>query len=464
MLFHTWTFAVFFLIVYPVYLAVRKNNSLMNLWLMLASYVFYGWWNPYYIALLFGSSAVDFFMVVLMDRSKSTSERRAWLIVSLVANFGLLAVFKYSGFLGTNANALLGWLHVPQSVPEWHFLLPIGISFHTFQSMSYTIDAYRGNVKPEKNFIRFLTFVSFFPQLVAGPIERASNLLTQLQESPVITKEDLRSGVSLFIVGLFKKIALADFLSPYVDMVYGQPGNYESSELLLATFAFAWQIYFDFSGYTDMARGVARVMGFRLMVNFNAPYLATGLGDFWGRWHISLSTWFRDYVYIPLGGNRGSKWKTCRNLILTFLLSGIWHGAAWTFVIWGGMHGLGLVATRGLEQSEFYRRRFPDWIKRVAVFSFVGCAWIFFRARNVSESLLIISRIFSWEVGPSQISVVALILICAIWGVQFLRELGPRAREFLECQPIRAAMMAAMLVYLVIVARPSSQQFIYFQF
>ncbi len=226
--------------------------------------------------------------------------------------------------------------------------------------MSYTIDAYRGTIKTERSFIRFLTFVSFFPQLVAGPIERAGNLLPQLQNTPPITRQDITDGLSLFLVGFFKKVALADYLARYVDVVYGNPGKFEAAALVLATFAFGWQIYFDFSGYTDMARGIALVMGFHLMLNFNNPYTATGLGDFWNRWHISLSTWFKDYLYFPLGGSRHGNLRTYFNMFVTMVVSGIWHGAAWTFVIWGALHALGRCCTRELEFTRFYQTRIPQ--------------------------------------------------------------------------------------------------------
>src|SRR5581483_5418820 len=410
MLFHTWVFFVFFLIVYPIYLAVRKNNQLMNVWLLIASYTFYGWWNPYYLLLLFGTSAIDYAMVLLMERNRRT--RKLWLVISLVSNFGFLAYFKYSGFLTENLNGLLASIGIklpdPVAYPnamlalvgvhEDRFfsrvILPIGISFHTFQSMSYTIDAYFGHIKTERNFVRFLTFVSFFPQLVAGPIERARNLLPQLQSRPVITRTDLADGLSLFVFGFFKKVALADYLAKYVDKVYDAPGRYQAPALVLATVAFAWQIYFDFSGYTDMARGVARAMGFRLMLNFNNPYTATGLGDFWARWHISLSTWFKDYVYFPLGGNRHGVLFTYRNMFLTMLISGIWHGAAWTFVIWGALHALGRIVTRELERTEFYRHRVPTLVKQAGVFAFVCFAWIFFRAQSLNDAWIIIRRMF----------------------------------------------------------------------
>src|SRR5947208_6107311 len=404
MLFHTWVFFVFFLIVYPVYLLVRTNNRLMNLWLMLASYVFYGWWwfatshqkpedcwkNPY-LLLLFGTSAIDYVMVLFMERSRTQAMRRLWLIVSLVSNFGFLGYFKYSDFITANLNALLAMmgssfelpnpvaypnagikaLHLPQEWLSERVILPVGISFHTFQSMSDTIDASRGSIQTARRLARFLTFVSFFPQLVAGPIERASNLLPQLQMTPSITRQDLSDGLSLFLVGFFKKVALADYLARYVDLVYGNPGQYQSAALILATVAFGWQIYFDFSGYTDMARGIAEMMGFRLMLNFNNPYTATGLGDFWGRWHISLSTWFKDYVYFPLGGNRVALWETYRNMFITMVISGIWHGADWGFIIWGGLHAVGRCATRNLELTFFYKERVPRIVKQMAIFTFV---------------------------------------------------------------------------------------------
>src|SRR5256714_757370 len=456
MSFHTWVFFVFFLIVYPVYLLVRKNNQLMNLWLMLASYTFYGWWNPWYLLLLFGTSAIDYLMVVLMERKQST--RKLWLIISLVSNFGFLGYFKYSGFITDNLNALFGQIGLyfrlpnPAAYPnavlgllgapdDWFFntvLLPIGISFHTFQSMSYTIDAYRGTIQTERSFIRFLTFVSFFPQLVAGPIERASNLLPQLQSAPTITRQGIADGLSLFLVGFFKKVALADYLAKYVDLVYGNPSQFQAPALLLATVAFGWQIYFDFSGYTDMARGIALFMGFRLMLNFNNPYTATGLGDFWNRWHISLSTWFKDYVYFPLGGSRGSTLRTYRNMFLTMVISGIWHGAAWTFVIWGSLHALGRCLTREVEQTEFYRVRIPRLVKQLLVFTFVTFTWIFFRAQSLSDAQLIIRRLFTarWTADP-RLPLLMAALVLAVWLYELLYNSRSMLRPYLQAPPVR---------------------------
>jgi alginate O-acetyltransferase complex protein AlgI len=464
MLFHTWVFAVFFLIVFPVYLIVRKNNSVMNVWLMIASYAFYGWWNPLYLVLLFGSSAVDYLMVLFMEKSESPRTRKIWLVISLVSNFGLLGVFKYAGFLVDNVNALLIAVHAPYAIPNPDIVLPIGISFHTFQSMSYTIDAYHRKIQTERSFVRFLTFVSFFPQLVAGPIERASNLLPQLQGTPVVTKRDMVDGLSLFVVGFFKKVAMADFLSIYVDRIYAHPESFQSSHLLMATFAFAWQIYFDFSGYTDMARGIACFMGFRLMLNFNNPYVATGLGDFWNRWHISLSTWFKDYVYFPLGGNRGGKWFTYRNMVATMLISGLWHGAAWGYIIWGALHAVGRVVTRELEQSSIYRDRVPKIVKQLGVFVFVSFTWIFFRGQTWGKSWLVLSRIFTTGWVNPEFPGLALLLIFAIWIYQFLYTSEGLGRRIVEWTPLRVALVGAMLAYLGLVAQPGSQQFIYFQF
>jgi alginate O-acetyltransferase complex protein AlgI len=484
MLFHTWVFFVFFAIVYPVYLLVRRNNRLMNIWMMIASYTFYGWWNPWYLLLLFGTSAIDYLMVLLMERSKLSRTRTMWLVISLVSNFGFLGYFKYSGFLTENINALLAGMGLPAKLPDpvaypnamlaflgvredylfRRVILPIGISFHTFQSMSYTIDAYKGAIQTERSFVRFLTFVSFFPQLVAGPIERASNLLPQLASTPRVTRQDLADGLSLFLVGFFKKVALADYLAQYVDPVYGNPGLFHAPALALATVAFGWQIYFDFSGYTDMARGIALLMGFRMMLNFNNPYAATGLGDFWNRWHISLSTWFKDYLYFPLGGSRHGTLRTYYNMFVTMIVSGIWHGAAWTFVIWGGLHALGRCLTRELEQTPFYKEKIPRFAKQVAVFSFVTFTWIFFRAQSTSDAWLIIRRIATGGWSDPRFPLVMAALVLAVWLYQLIYTSRWSLRDLVTTAPVRVGLAMLMIAYLAIVAQPSTKQFIYFQF
>jgi alginate O-acetyltransferase complex protein AlgI len=306
--------------------------------------------------------------------------------------------------------------------------------------------------------------VSFFPQLVAGPIERAHNLLPQLQQTPRITRRDLTDGLSLFLVGFFKKVALADYFAQYVDPVYGNPGLFQAPALILATLAFAWQIYFDFSGYTDMARGIAALMGFRMMLNFNNPYAATGLGDFWNRWHISLSTWFKDYLYFPLGGSRRGKSRTYINMFITMIVSGIWHGAAWTFVVWGGLHALGRCLTRELEQTEVYQQRIPRLAKQLAVFTFVAFTWIFFRAQSLSDAGLIISRIFTTGWADPRFPVVMAILVLAVWAYQLIYTSPLSLYRWIDMEPVRVGLAALMITYLAIVAQPSTKQFIYFQF
>jgi D-alanyl-lipoteichoic acid acyltransferase DltB (MBOAT superfamily) len=407
--------------------------------------------------------------VLLMALGALLSSRRIWLVISVFNNLALLLFFKYAGFLVENLNALLAWGHLAVALPQpdtlmpygWKYLLPVGISFFTFQSLSYTIDFYLGNVPRERNFLRFATFVCFFPQLMAGPIERAKHLLPQYQTFPEIRLQNFTDGASLFLVGLFKKLALANYLSYYVERVYSNPAKFDAPALLVGTFAFAWQIYCDFSGYTDMARGVAKVMGFNLILNFRNPYLATGIGEFWTRWHISLSSWFRDYVYIPLGGNRCGKFLTYRNLLITFAVSGIWHGAKWTFLIWGLLHGLGVMITRELERSAFYRQRVPKVAKQAGVFLFVCFAWIFFRADSLDDALLIVQRIFKAPWHDPQVPALMLLMVGLVWLYAIVYE--SRWREYLKHPPVRVATAVFMILYLCVFSSGGGS-FIYFQF
>lgn len=485
MLFHTWLFAAFFVIAYTVYLALRKSRFRIH-WLLLVSYFFYAGWNPLYLPLIVFSTVVDYVAVVYMERS---GRRKLWLWISLINNLGLLVFFKYSGFFTANLNEMLTWLGTEFTLPNpadrtWKFgadllnplleaagwnyripheaVLPVGISFYTFQSMSYTIDFYRGRIERERNFIKFAAYVAFFPQLVAGPIERAKHLLPQLSSEPRIKLQNVTEGLSLFIVGLFKKIALADYLALYVDEAYANPSGQSAPVLLFATFAFAWQIYFDFSGYTDMARGIGRAMGFDFMLNFNNPYLATGLSDFWARWHISLSTWFRDYVYVPLGGNRGGAFSLYRNLFITFVISGLWHGAGWTFIIWGALHALGTMVTRRLERWETYKQKVPRICKQIMVFGFVCFAWIFFRAQNLNDAWDIIATIATGAWTDPRFPVLALGLTMSIWVYQWLYE--SRARQILQKPYVKIVLVVLMIVYLCLVPGSQGKPFIYFNF
>ncbi len=458
MLFQTWSFLIFFLVAYPLYLLV-KGTRLRLPWLLLISYVFYAWLDWRYLILIAYVSVVDYVVVARMAKS---SRKSLWLFVSIANSLLLLGVFKYGRFAMDNVNALLSALQVPYLLPRPGMLLPAGLSFYLFQSMGYVIDNYRGTIERERSFIRYATFVAYFPRLLAGPIERAGNLLPQLRETPRITGADFADGLSLFVVGLFKKVALANYLALYVNKVYAAPGDFQAPALILATFLFAWQIYFDFSGYTDMARGIAAMMGIRLMLNFNNPYLATSLGEFWNRWHISLSSWFKDYVYIPLGGNRKGKFSTYRNIFLTMVLSGLWHGAAWTYVLWGAVHAIGRFATRELERTAFYRDRVPSFVKQAFVFAIVTFAWIFFRATSIGDAWQIVTRIFTSGLANPYCPLLAVAFIAVVWIYQYLFD--SRLRWALEFRAVRMALVVLMLTYLALFAPSGEQPFIYMQF
>jgi alginate O-acetyltransferase complex protein AlgI len=482
MLFHDWTFALFLLIFYPLFLLL-KGTRLRVPWLLLASYVFYGLTEPVYVLLILYSTSVDYLAVVAMARTRG---KRRWLVLSIVNNLVLLGFFKYGAFVAENVNALLASLAAPcempvpgtylaqglnallagwelsYRVPDFGAVLPIGISFFVFRSMTYTIDYYRGNAEREPGFLHDATFVALFPQIMMGPIDRAKALLPQLRRRCSLSRRDVADGLSLFAVGLFKKVALADYLGLYVDQVYDMPHQAQTPALILATFAYAWQIYFDFSGYTDMARGLGRMIGIRVMLNFNNPYLATGLGDFWRRWHISLSTWFRDYLYIPLGGSRRGELRTYLNICLTMVVCGLWHGATWTFVIWGAVHAAGYCLTRRLERSPFYQQRVPRDAKQLYTFCVVSFAWIFFRAESLADAWLIVTRIFTSGWADPACPLLALILVFCVWLYQSTYE--SRLRPALASGPVRVGLVVFMVVYLAVVGSSGAREFIYLQF
>ena len=459
MFFHSMAFLGFFAVVFPVHLALRKT-PFRNAWLLVASYFFYAWWNPVYLLLIVVTTLVDFFAV---QRIEDSPHPKRWLAISLASTLGALFYFKYAGFLSRNVNLLAGALGLHATMPVHDPLLPLGISFFTFQSISYAVDVYRRTVSAERNLLHYALYVSFFPQMISGPICRATWLLPQIRGTPVIRTEDVTAGASLFLVGLFKKVAIADYLTIYVDRIYRAPESAQAPALLLATFAFAWQIYFDFSGYTDMARGIARAMGYNLTPNFNAPYVSSDLGEFWSRWNITISSWFRDYVYIPLGGNRGSRAKTARNVFLTMIISGVWHGASWTFVFWGAIHGLGRIATRELGPMAALIRKTPVWIQRIAVFCFVTFAWIFFRATSISDCCLIVLRIFSSGWADPRFPILMLVPIVAVWVWQLDQERAKPGGRILVA-PARVASAVFMSGSLLFVAQSDTQKFIYFNF
>ena len=337
MLFNSMAFMVFLPIVFIIYwLLPHKYRWIL---LLLSSYYFYMSWNAKYVILIFLITGVSYVAALLLDGEKNSIKRKGILLASALFCLGILFFFKYFNFLSESVTSVLNYFAIPASPVMLKVMLPVGISFYTFQTLGYVIDVYRGNVKAERHFGIYATFISFFPQLVAGPIERTDNLLPQIKKRHIFNYESAVYGMKLMIWGYFKKMAIADNLAQYVDMVFSEPSAYHWLDLLIAVFFFTIQIYCDFSGYSDIAIGTARLFGIDLMTNFRSPYFSTSLQEFWSRWHISLSTWFRDYVYIPLGGNRCSKMRRSFNLLVTFLVSGLWHGANWTFLFWGGIHG-----------------------------------------------------------------------------------------------------------------------------
>ncbi len=402
MLFNSFHFLVFFpLVLFFYFLMPHKYR-----WLFLlgASYYFYMSWKPAYLILILVSTLIDYFAAILMERSIEKWKRKFYLSLSLFSNMGLLFVFKYFNFLNDAVKEIFSLFAFDYPLENLDLLLPVGISFYTFQTMSYTIDVYRREREPEKHLGIFALYVSFFPQLVAGPIERSTRLIPQFYKKCGFDYQRVTDGLKLMAWGFFKKLVIADRVAVLVNKVFNHPTQFEGLPLVVATVFFAIQIFCDFSGYSDIAIGSAKVLGFDLMENFKRPYYSKSISEFWKRWHISLSTWFRDYLYIPLGGNRVVKWRWYYNLFITFLISGLWHGANWTFVFWGGLNGLYLIVeivTAGWRKSivSFLKiDRSPIFYKclRVGITFFLTCfAWIFFRANNLSDAFHIIGNIFS---------------------------------------------------------------------
>ena len=397
MLFNSFTFLIFFPVVVTIFFVLPHRWRWA--WLLAASCYFYMAFIPVYILILFFTIAIDYVAGILIEGAEG-KRRKMWLVMSIFANVGVLAVFKYFNFLSANANAIAEVFHWPYEFPILGIILPIGLSFHTFQAMSYTIEVYRGRQAAERHLGIYALYVMFFPQLVAGPIERPQNLLHQFYEKHVIEYERVTNGLRKIAMGLFMKVVIADRLARYVNVVYNNPTDFQGLSLVVATVFFAFQIYCDFAGYSLVAIGSAEVMGFRLMKNFDRPYLSRSISEFWSRWHISLSSWFRDYVYIPLGGNRVALQRWYFNLFITFLLSGLWHGANWTFVIWGALNGFYLIfslVTKDLREGFnraiglASRPRFHTAVSILITFGLTCVAWVFFRAGSLTDALHVLS-------------------------------------------------------------------------
>ncbi len=405
MLFHSLDFLLFFPAVAAVYFLLP--GRVRYLWLLVASYYFYMGWNPQYALLIAFSTAVTYGSGLALERAGSVRQKKSVVFVSFFLNLGLLVCFKYFDFLLANVNRVGLLLHVPPIQKPFDVLLPVGISFYTFQALGYTMDVYRGEIRAEKNPLRYALFVSFFPQLVAGPIERSGNLLVQLRNVPQTVKFDyerVTGGLTLMLWGYFQKLVIADRLAIMVDRVFADYYLYQSTPLLAGAVGFSLQIYCDFASYSLIAIGAAKVFGFSLMENFNTPYFAVNIQDFWRRWHVSLSTWFRDYLYIPLGGSRCPKLRRYGNLLITFLISGLWHGASWSYVAWGGIHALYQILEKELSPAvESFNMAFHVKInsfsyrfgQSLLTFFLTVCAWVFFRAESIRTALAYLWRILT---------------------------------------------------------------------
>lgn len=431
MTFISLTFCVFLPVVLGLHFLFR-NKHRQNAVLLLASYFFYGWWDYRFLALLLLSSLVDYAAGLGMDCAPSTKIRRAWLILSFASNLGALGFFKYFNFFVDSLVIALATAGVEINTSTLNIMLPVGISFYTFQTLSYGIDVYRGDLKARRDLLAYLTYVSFFPQLVAGPIERATNLLPQFERPRRFNPAEAREGCRLMLWGFIKKMLIADNLAPIVQAAYGAPDQASGLVLAFATVAFAFQIYGDFSGYSDIAAGCSRLFGVTLTRNFAFPYFSQSITEFWRRWHISLSTWFRDYLYIPLGGSRGTQTRTAFNLLTTTLISGLWHGAAWHFVAWGALHGAALSFERfsGLRRllplsatvpgGEHLLPR-PAVVCRIAITFAITCAaWVLFRARTIEDAWLIYGKIAALLFHPPTAAECSLLLNESLRAASFL--------------------------------------------
>ncbi|MDY0171048.1 MAG: MBOAT family O-acyltransferase [Thermoguttaceae bacterium] len=475
MLFNSYTFWIFFLAVFLLYrlLGHRWQNRL----LLVASYVFYGAWDWRFLSLIWISTCIDY-LVGLKLGNHSTSGagvgRKAWLALSVCANLGLLGFFKYYGFFAEEMVGLLTWLGFSASLPSLQIILPVGISFYTFQTMSYTIDVYRRQIEPTRDLEAFALYVAFFPQLVAGPIERSTHLMPQVLKPRRLKPGDFTEGLYLVAIGMFKKVVIADNMAEIVNAVFQSPVSELSGlDCLVGVYAFAFQIYGDFSGYSAIARGVAKWLGFDIMVNFNLPYFAQSPREFWHRWHISLSTWLRDYLYIPLGGSRNGTVTTYRNLMLTMLLGGLWHGAGWTFICWGLFHGVLLCADRafGLTPSTADRRSGPWWcsILNVAItFHLVCLGWLLFRAESIGQAwsmlYLICTNHQMTVFAQFGLAMVAFYTLPLLAYELWLLLSNDRNKLLKVAWPVRAAVYSYVALMLVFFHPVVKHEFIYFQF
>lgn len=485
MIFSTSLFLLFFAVVFIIYWFVlgqiKDNDKKLKariIFLLLASYYFYMSWNPIFILLILFSTVVDYFAGKKIHKSDSQKQKKFFLILSLVTNLGFLAYFKYTNFFLDTINSVSGLVSDTGTNFFLDIVLPVGISFYTFQSMCYTIDIYYGKMKPSKDFFEFALYVTFFPQLVAGPIVRAIDFIPQLKENRVFNKINFQLATNYFLLGLFKKVVIADNIAPYSDALFAAPEQYGTIATWVGVTAYSVQIYCDFSGYSDMAIGVAALLGFKLMENFNMPYGSTSITEFWRKWHISLSSWLRDYLFIPLGGSRVSKKIFYyRNLMLTMLLGGLWHGASWNFVVWGGLHGLALIV------HKLYKTKYADnfnfskpvkalytgfsWLLTMV---FVMITWVFFRAQTFGEAATVLKNMFipkgdiNYNIPLSFIILFVITFIGHLIGKKYFYRVEDDQKHLFKNPYVQGAIFGIVIFAVLLFGSDDNQAFIYFQF
>ena len=476
MLFNSIEFLLFLPTIFILYWFVfNKNLKYQNTLILVSSYVFYGWWDYRFLSLIFLSTIVDYVIGLSISNQSSKKKQKLLLWGSVLFNLSVLGFFKYYNFFVDSWVELFSSLgYEIKSIWTLNFILPVGISFYTFQTMSYTIDIYRKKLEPTKDFISFASFVSFFPQLVAGPIERASNLLPQILKKREFQYDQVIQGLKLILWGMFKKVVIADSLAPIVDDIFSNYQDFGGGTLWLGAIYFSFQIYCDFSGYSDIAIGTSKLLGFELMSNFKFPYFSRNIGEFWRRWHISLSTWFRDYLYIPLGGSQEGKWKSIRNIFIIFLVSGFWHGANWTFIFWGLFHSILFLPTFMFNKNRNYTSSIiaantllpslKEFINVVTTFLLVTIGWVFFRSESIGDSFSYLTSMISninivTHLSP-KINFYILVLVLVDWTQRF-----DERNLFVTFPKLIFKIFVIICVFLILINfKKESQQFIYFDF
>lgn len=478
MLFNSLEFAIFFPIVFLLYwFVVNKNLALRNFFLLVSSYIFYGWWDWRFLVLIFISSSLDYFLGLKIYHSKNESKRKLFIAVTLVTNLGILGYFKYANFFIDSFVEILTAIGVQANYTSLRIILPVGISFYTFQTLSYTLDVYKRKLEPSKDIVAFLAFVSFFPQLVAGPIERASNLLPQFYVKHKFSYEKAKDGTRQILWGLFKKMVIADTCASHVNYIFDNYQTLPASILVLGVIYFAFQIYGDFSGYSDIARGTASLLGFDLMINFSVPYFSRDVAEFWRRWHISLSSWFRDYLYIPLGGSRRTLARNVLNVLIVFTVSGLWHGANWTFVSWGFLNGAFFIPLMLFKRNRknldivAADRKLPnlrELFSMILTFGLICFAWIFFRAENMTQAFGYVRGIFNSSIftspGNPNLTLNPLYLIPFLLLIEWINRKKEHQIEISAWHKVARWSFYYALIILLIQFGQQKVSFIYFQF